>query len=248
MSSDSFRLQKITPRGVLAPFIGSVRVISHGGEMAPYVRLPDGQLELIVRLGDDRPSINVIGPRRSALRKPAAPRGQSFLVRFRPGGARPFFGVSMAELTDQVVPLELVARSFATRLIDTAVGRSTEARVEHLLGALERACVRDVVPAGAAAVQRALAVIAAASELPRVAELSERAGVSTRHLRRAFDDVVGIGPKEYLRIVRFQRALRRMKTRTSSLGRVAHEYGYYDQAHMIADFRALTGCTPTKLI
>jgi AraC-like DNA-binding protein len=53
---------------------------------------------------------------------------------------------------------------------------------------------------------------------------------------------VGVTPKEYLRIVRFQRALAAIKARSDTLGRLAHRHGYYDQAHMIADFRALAGC------
>ncbi len=68
-------------------------------------------------------------------------------------------------------------------------------------------------------------------------------GVTARHLRRAFTESVGIGPKEFARTVRLQRAVRRAAT-SKDWARIAVDAGYYDQAHLIADFRQLVGLTP----
>ena len=68
--------------------------------------------------------------------------------------------------------------------------------------------------------------------------MAERLGVTTRHLHRAFVENIGVGPKEFARSVRLQRALRLAAT-SRDWGRIASDAGYYDQSHLIADFRDL---------
>jgi AraC-like DNA-binding protein len=77
----------------------------------------------------------------------------------------------------------------------------------------------------------------------RVESVADRLGVTARHLRRAFTENVGIGPKEFARTVRLQRAVR-MAAISCDWARIAADAGYYDQAHLIADFRQLVGLTP----
>jgi AraC-like DNA-binding protein len=67
--------------------------------------------------------------------------------------------------------------------------------------------------------------------------------VTSRHLRRAFAEHIGIGPKDFARTVRLQRAVRLSRT-SQDWSRIAAEAGYYDQAHLIADFHELVGVTP----
>ncbi len=89
----------------------------------------------------------------------------------------------------------------------------------------------------------------------RVDGVAERLGVTARHLRRAFTEHVGIGPKDFARTVRLQRAVRLAETSritpsghalgtSFDWGRIAVDSGYYDQAHLITDFRELVGLTP----
>jgi AraC-like DNA-binding protein len=244
-----FRSKKLRPVPALSSFVDHVRVVSCVPGGAPYERLPDGGVELVVRTADTGYSINVMGTRLSPLHKPTDAHDESFLVRFKPGGAYPFFGVPVAELTDAVVPLASLSTA-----ADAALQRALEERTT-----LERAtAVQDVLagaltdpvfePASVPMVRRALRVLDASPELPRVADLAKGLGVSERHLRRAFDDVVGLSPKAYLRVVRFQRAFKGARTsRAESWARIAQFHGYYDQAHMISEFRALSGRTPSAL-
>jgi len=58
-----------------------------------------------------------------------------------------------------------------------------------------------------------------------------------------FTETIGIGPKDYARTVRLQRAVRNAAT-LADWGRIAAAAGYYDQSHLITDFRALVGLTP----
>lgn len=97
--------------------------------------------------------------------------------------------------------------------------------------------------------RRAVLKIQAAPELPRIEALAAELHASQRNLRRVFHEVVGMTPKAYARIVRFQHALRAARETRAQLdwSEIASRTGYYDQSHLIADFRALTGSTPGAL-
>src|SRR5258708_8290071 len=73
-------------------------------------------------------------------------------------------------------------------------------------------------------------------------------GVTARHLRRAFTESVGIGPKEFARTVRLQRAVQTAAATSNDWGQIAADAGYYDQAHLISDFRELVGLTPGAFV
>jgi methylphosphotriester-DNA--protein-cysteine methyltransferase len=81
----------------------------------------------------------------------------------------------------------------------------------------------------------------------RVETVADELGVSTRHLRRAFVDSVGIAPKEFARGVRLQRAIT-ASARSNDWSSIARDAGYYDQAHLLGDFRDLPGLTPTAFV
>ena len=82
----------------------------------------------------------------------------------------------------------------------------------------------------------------------RVLDLASRAGLSLRQFERRFSDVLGISPKLYSRIVRFEAAVRkRSVSPCASWTTIAHELGYHDQMHMVHDFQQLSGESPTSL-
>jgi AraC-like DNA-binding protein len=86
-----------------------------------------------------------------------------------------------------------------------------------------------------------------------VAELAAETGWSARHLREQFRAETGLSPKAAARVIRFDRARRRLQGRQAETGRVvlaelAAECGYYDQAHLARDFRDLAGCPPSLLL
>ena len=76
--------------------------------------------------------------------------------------------------------------------------------------------------------------------------LAAELGWSRRHLAARFRDEVGVSPKALARLLRFERALELLGTRT--LADIAYECGYYDQAHFNRDFRAFAGATPGELL
>jgi AraC-like DNA-binding protein len=86
-----------------------------------------------------------------------------------------------------------------------------------------------------------------------VADLAAETGWSARHLGEQFRAETGLSPKAGARVVRFDRARRRLLRQQAEGGRVtlaelATECGYYDQAHLAREFRGLAGCPPSALL
>ncbi|WP_217439743.1 MULTISPECIES: AraC family transcriptional regulator [unclassified Myxococcus] len=245
---------QVEAHGALAGFVRGFRAVPRDAGGGPaYVRLPDGEAELIVRLSDTRGDAYVIGTRLHVLQKGGTEVPPlAVAVRFKAGGAYPFFGVPMAHLTDRVVNLDTLWGEDGAHLRERMHESTTlAAKVQVLETALtERLRRGDVFePASAHVVRRAVRAISQSQELPRIEALARGLGVSERQLRRAFDDVVGMSPKVYARIVRFQRAMRAStRAATPDWGAIAAATGYYDQAHLISDFRSLTGVTPVALL
>lgn len=73
--------------------------------------------------------------------------------------------------------------------------------------------------------------------------------MSERHLRRVFRTAVGVSPKTFAKLTRFHDALREARLeRHASWASIASAAGYYDQAHLIAEFRMIAGATPEALL
>jgi len=81
----------------------------------------------------------------------------------------------------------------------------------------------------------------------RVQKISEQLGWTRKRLVKAFRDEVGIPPKALARVLRFRRALAQF-TSQKDFSQLAAECGYSDQAHMIRDFKDLSGLTPADLV
>ena len=79
-------------------------------------------------------------------------------------------------------------------------------------------------------------------------EIMSRTGVNARYLQRLFLQNVGISPKCFIKIDRFQRSLQLLRDPSSNLTEIALECGYFDQAHFNHDFKSFTGMTPSAYL
>jgi AraC-like DNA-binding protein len=80
-----------------------------------------------------------------------------------------------------------------------------------------------------------------------VREMGERSGLSPRALQRWFAAAVGVPPRTYLRLLRFQQSMEELRLDQASLADHAARIGYADQAHMAREFRSISGVTASKL-
>lgn len=83
----------------------------------------------------------------------------------------------------------------------------------------------------------------------QVKQLEEKFHISERWLEKQFLAQVGLSPKEFARLVRFKSLMvESMMTPSVSWGKMVHEYGYFDQSHLIKDFKAFTGQSPNAFL
>ena len=189
--------------------------------------------------------VAVRGPLTQAYYKTTPPVPLAVRIVFQPGGAYPFFGVPLDMLADRAVRLDDLWGRDGARALDrllAAVDRREDvaAVLERML--LERMRTAPFEPASAVASRAAVALLASGGV--SVEDVARRLGISGRHLRRAFQATVGVGPKTFARFARFQRALTLGHAQPSRWGEIAHAVGYFDQAHLTADFRELARVTP----
>lgn len=169
-------------------------------------------------------------------------------VHFRPGGAYPFLGLPAGELRDADIPLEALWGAKATELRDRLLDAETpEARFCVLEQTLMARMARLL--ACHPAVAFALREFRSAPRTRTVGEVSERTGLSRRRFIQLFREEVGLTPKLFCRIRRFQEVVRLVGSgRRVEWPDVALGCGYFDQSHFIHDFREFSGITPTDYL
>jgi len=169
-------------------------------------------------------------------------------VSFKPGGAYRFLGLPLSELQNQVVSLDAIWGTFAAELRERLYAAPTIQERFALLEQFLLARLREA-PHGLKAVQYVVAEIARQHGALSIRELSERMGMSQKHLIVQFKQMVGCTPKELGRLYRFGDILASIDlTQPVDWTLVAHQFHFHDQSHFIRDFREFTGHTPTDYL
>lgn len=205
--------------------------------------LPDGCVDFVMEIGSTAAPM-AVGTMTKPLLLHARSPHQFLGVRFRPGRAYAMLGIPAVELTDERVPLADVWRE-VDPLLDRVFGApSIEQRIATLARALERHVQN--APPPAREVDAAIGSIVASGGLIEIATLGPAIGVTRQHLARAFARWVGVSPKTFARVVRLQRLLEALRAaRDPHWSALATWAGYYDQSHLVAEFKELTGLTPS---
>jgi AraC-like DNA-binding protein len=172
---------------------------------------------------------------------------ECFVILFEPTGLHRLFSIPARDLTDRSYEARCVLGAFVSQLEEALGGTSKfEERV--------RIADRFLLP-HSSKVRSFERISGAASEIfrtcgcVRIIDLANNVGLSARQFERCFMEQVGVQPKLYARIVRFEAALdRKARSSAKSWTDVAHEFGYYDQMHMVHDFEGFTGGTPTRIL
>ncbi|MFC3131899.1 helix-turn-helix domain-containing protein [Microbaculum marinum] len=165
-------------------------------------------------------------------------------VDFTPIGAGLFFRAPMRDLTGRVYGLGDVMGASGDRL----TGRLHDAPDWAARFSILEAEIADrILPVASGTYLPAFVwrrIVSAAGDV-RIGELAAECGISRKHLNVRFRDAVGVAPKTYARVCRFQRAAWLLAQPGEPVWtHVALDCGYYDQAHFIRDFRRLSGYTP----
>ena len=216
-----------------------------GDDRSPtVVKKPEVATAIVFRTTPERRSdLIVVGPRTRGSYHSGRALPVCIQLRLPAGQARALFGVPVSELVDRAVPLvDLWGTAAAWRLTSAVAEAGDDTRL-----ALSR--IADAFAARVPEPGNPL-LSAAARELTssaaRLFDVAGRVGVSERHLRNLFAREVGLSPKHFARISRLRKVLALAGRRQWSA--VAEDAGFFDQAHMISDFRALMGVSPTAFL
>ena len=233
----------------------------HGRRATRELALPTGTTELVINLRQNEMRIYsdvsdphgqgfsgavISGPQTRYFVLGASAELSVIGVHFRPGGAAALLGMPLSELTDRHVSLEQVLCAQGRALREEILNAESTASAFQLL---ERALIarlrsRCVHPAVAFALRRFTAQPAIGAA---VGEVTAATGYSAKRFIRLFTDQGGVSPKRFCRILRLQAVLKRLASASPvEWAEVALDGGYYDQSHLIHDFRAMTSLTPTQ--
>jgi len=231
------------------PLSGFVKTIwlSDAHVVGPHLQeriLPTGECSLVLDLRPGGTSI-ACGPYSDSFVIDTAAQYSVAGVQFLPAGARPFFDGPIAELANTDVRLAGLWGRLAGDLRDQVLEAPTP---ERRLLTIERVLLQRLArgrPAHAAVIY-AVGELQRGAEAVRVEDIIRRIGVSHRRFLDLFTAEVGLTPKRFHRIRRFQRVLQQVREQARvNWMDVALSCGYYDQAHFIKEFSAFSGVSPS---
>jgi AraC-like DNA-binding protein len=223
--------------GGLARWVECAWSIETSAPLSGYPVRPDGCLDILYSPA----GLQVVGAM-TAEQRYDLPSGASTVgLRFHPGMAAAFLRVPAAELTDRVIPLEEIWG---------AAARELQSRLDHAVSAAERLAILGATVRPPAStpnpVQRAIETVTSSHGDIDLDWVARQAGMSERQFRRRCLEESGLAPKQLCRVLRFRRACA-LGERGLPWGLIAAEAGYFDQAHLIRDFREFTGDTPMSV-
>lgn len=207
--------------------------------------LPDGRTRVVLLQSNGAPCTGlwVAGPRTRANFK-VARGGGAIVGTIKPGWATTLLDVPVSQLTDQMITLRELWGEAANVLSRDVLGAPQLLLERFAEVALTRTRART--ESSSARLARYAVRLLEADSI-RVNDVAARLGVTARHLRRAFVENVGVGPKEFARASRMHRALR-LARKNDDWGEVASGAGYFDQSHLSSDFKALLGYSPSEFM
>jgi len=225
--------------------------------------MPDGSVELVINLKENEariydrddlarcerlPGAILAGPHSRFFVIDTAQQDSVMGIHFKPGGAFPFFKLPADELHNLHVSLEdlwgIEATLLRERLLESSTPEEKFQVIEECLLArafkpLERH----------RAVGFALGLFRNIHTAPAIADVSDRIGISSRRFIQLFSNEVGLTPKLFCRVRRFQQVLQVIhRGDDCDWADLAASCGYFDQAHFIHDFKAFSGINPTTYL
>jgi AraC-like DNA-binding protein len=252
-----------TPRAPLCDFVQDFRMYeNYTGEHLRERILPSGTFELVFNLRDDEVRIYassgasqhdqcrrfggalISGPYAGSFMTDTEEEASILGVHFKPGGAFAVLGPPAGEFANAHVDLTAVWGPSAAELRNRLCA-STEPRERFQL--LEDALIARLFdpPTRHGAVGCALELLTRARGRMMVRDIAKAVDLSQRRLIEVFTNEVGLTPKLFSRVLRFQRAIELARDDENlDWAELAADCGYFDQSHLIRDFVAFAGVSP----
>ena len=233
------------PSPDLAPWIAHYWIIHWDLRgLDPYVaeNLPHPNVHLIFENG----SSVIAGVQTHKFSRLLEGEGRVFGVKFRPGGFHPFYRAPVSKLADRIITASRVFGTDLEALEEIVLSSCKEDDKVEAANAFFHARMAKPDPAIALAgqlVDRILHV----PEIKTVDDLADSTGIGKRSLQRLFSEYVGVSPKWVIRRYRLHELIEKFNSGARlDWAQLALELGYFDQAHLINDFKSIVGYSPTE--
>lgn len=252
------------PQLPLSQFVENFWLIE--GFTADYTRekiLPDGAIELMIDLDTEPKNIfdDESSQRSRAVKKAwisgertryiviGAHRNQSMVgIRFRPGGAYPFFRFPISELSESVTELDLIWGGLVDEIREQLLSLQSHEDKLSTLEAFLLARAHRSLEANRL-ISFAIQQLQQSPQFLAIRDLAQTIGITQKHLITQFEKVVGLRPKTFARVCKFQKVVNMIETQSEiEWSTIAYDCGYYDQAHFIKEFQNFSGLNPTAYV
>lgn len=229
--------------------------------------LPDGNTELIINLNETpqfiyhNQTLNQIqtckkiwvsGVRTKPITIPSGKGSRMLVIAFRKGKGFPFYPLPMNELTDFVIESDLI---FGQSILDLREQLLASSSIPHMFLLTETFLLTQTgfnslqTNSDSRCIDYAIMQIIKTPNSLCLETLSEEIGYSQKHFIHLFKTHVGLTPKQYMKILRFQKTILDIETTsTFDWTTLSRQNGFYDQSHFIHDFKEFSGFTPNEYL
>jgi AraC-like DNA-binding protein len=206
--------------------------------------LPDGCVDIKFSLDGKLSSPLIIGTMTSIFNAVFTEKTRAFGIRFKPAGITAFTRAPVNELTDKLIELEIVDTLFDESVYNSLPEKeSIEDVIHHIDNYLLNKLVFCFQPDKR--ILHAVDLLYQANGILSISSLASDVCIEKRHFERKFKRAVGICPKMFSKVIKFQNVLKKLKIHPhNTLYDIAFDCGYYDHTHLIKDFKKFSGETP----
>jgi AraC-like DNA-binding protein len=242
---EQFNLSRYKPAPDLAHFIEHYWIVAwdlRGREPHTQETLPQPNVHVVFEPNDSY----VYGVVSGKFSRHLDGKSHVFGIKFAPGMFRSFLGCAVSKLTDKTRPVRAV---FGEGVCELEAALVSSMAQERMVGAANEFFQRRIPPFDEKAelAKRVVQQILDERDLCTVDHLVNRVGIGKRTLQRLFGEYVGVSPKWVIRRFRLHEAVERFRSgERPNFAQVALELGYFDQAHLINDFKSVIGYSPTE--
>lgn len=245
------RYAEYKPAESLDKYISAYWTLETGALYQPVTRpvFADGCAELFINIGDSTPSVNKItllapgkvyigGTMTESSKVGSVPNSRFTGIRFKPSGFGAFYPIEMHEFVDYVVEFPEPGLYQLAELDEGIKAR------------LDKYFIRKLMSKKQETIHSIINTIEQSKGLITVDDIARTHYLGHRTLERVFTKNIGISPKEYINIIRFQHTLKKLQKTVKPhnfLG-LAIDMGYYDQAHFAREIKKYSGLTPSEIV
>jgi len=253
-------IDSINPTGILSKYIQNYFIVEtyNSIDFMPKERVyPTGNATIVFHYGSPsifqkkdsskniEPNLVICGQQTSYYDLSLSGKTGMILIVFRPHGVKSFFNFPITELLNENLSLHDLINNETIELEDKLFNSPNNGqRITLLENFLTKRLIHNNE---FERVEYALKIIENSKGQIKAQVIAHEVCLGIKQFERTFSKYVGINPKKYASIVRFQNVIQmRRKHKNSSMFQLAFDNGYYDHAHFIHDFKSFTGLSPKE--